>query len=102
MGSEDGWNEEQWREQKGSCLRVKKSYQIGDICVLEGDLVTYRTGKEERKGRVKLSCTFETIQYPEGISSLVLSRVVFLSEEEGVFTGTDILRIVEKGQRKKA
>lgn len=58
-------------------------------------------GKEERRKKMSISCAVETVSLPESIAKIILSRVTLLSEEEGVFVGEDVVRIVEKGYAKK-
>ena len=75
---------------------MRKSFNIGDISVLEGELSHKKEGKEIECKKVKLSCSIDAIQFPETISKIVLSRVTMLNNNEGIFIGDDILKIAEK------
>jgi hypothetical protein len=95
---------EQFREEDYKayyCLNVKKGYTIGGICLFEGEIISRKDGREERRKKMSVSCSIDAVSFPESIAKVILSRVSFISDEEGVFVGEDIVRVLEKGYAKK-
>jgi hypothetical protein len=80
---------------------VRKSFNIADISVFEGELASRDQGRELSRRRVKLSCSSDTIEFPEGISRILLKRVIMLTEGEGLFISDDIIKLAEKKMPKK-
>ena len=50
---------------------------------------------------MKLSCCSEAVQSPDTVGKLLLSRVVMLTNFEGLFVNDDIIKIAEKRFGKK-
>lgn len=43
---------------------------------------------------MSVSCGVDAVSFPESIAKVILCRVTFISEDEAVFVGEDIVRIV--------
>lgn len=95
----DVFREEDYKQ--SPCLNVKKGYTIGGICLFEGEIVLRENGREQRRRKMSVSCGVDAVSFPESIAKIILSKVTFISEEEAVFLGEDIIRVIEKGYTKK-